>query len=324
MANDILSGAAAGASAGTAIMPGWGTAIGAVAGGLLGAFTGKDEAAEERKRQEEFARSGIQWRVADAKAAGVHPLFALGASPASFSPIMSQGTNWSQIGQDISRAATASQDNDLRRQVLAAQVGSADAAMARDYATASAQNALAAKTLQEMNVSGGVPSLPGPSIFGAGGSSAGRRSSIEEQVVFPSVVDRMPPAVKVEIPKVSLSDNVDRSLAPGVHPTWDSHRMWPRGDGSYFRALLPNKEASEKMEAMGEVLSPLMVVRKNVEEFGPVWLHELVGPGFETMKELAGINFAEEMKFHAERLMRQPRSFFREWRRRKEANRPGR
>lgn len=36
---NALGGAAAGASAGTAIMPGWGTAIGAVAGGLYGYFS---------------------------------------------------------------------------------------------------------------------------------------------------------------------------------------------------------------------------------------------------------------------------------------------
>jgi hypothetical protein len=35
-AASVLGGAASGAAAGTAIMPGWGTAIGAVAGGLAG------------------------------------------------------------------------------------------------------------------------------------------------------------------------------------------------------------------------------------------------------------------------------------------------
>jgi hypothetical protein len=38
MGGNVLGGAASGAATGTAIMPGWGTAIGAVAGGLMGAM----------------------------------------------------------------------------------------------------------------------------------------------------------------------------------------------------------------------------------------------------------------------------------------------
>ena len=37
--------------------------------------------------QKEFAQNGIRWKVEDAKAAGIHPLFALGAQGATFSPI---------------------------------------------------------------------------------------------------------------------------------------------------------------------------------------------------------------------------------------------
>lgn len=69
--------------------------------------------------QREFATSGIQWKVADAEKAGVHPLYALGANTTSFSPItMSAGSEakrgvgdaLSDMGQDVSRAirATAS------------------------------------------------------------------------------------------------------------------------------------------------------------------------------------------------------------------------
>ena len=36
--SDALAGAGSGAAAGTAILPGWGTAIGAVAGGIYGAL----------------------------------------------------------------------------------------------------------------------------------------------------------------------------------------------------------------------------------------------------------------------------------------------
>lgn len=75
-------------------------------------------AKEDRKSQEqtaqqnialqrEFAQNGIQWKVEDAKKAGIHPIFAMGANTHSFAPV-SIGSNMagamSDIGQDISRA----------------------------------------------------------------------------------------------------------------------------------------------------------------------------------------------------------------------------
>lgn len=76
-------------------------------------------AAENWRRQEEFAKNGISWRVADAQRAGIHPLYALGASIPSFSPATyipehEPSADWSGVGQDISRAVLAAQDGDTR------------------------------------------------------------------------------------------------------------------------------------------------------------------------------------------------------------------
>lgn len=61
--------------------------------------------------QREFATTGIQWRVRDAKKAGVHPLYALGANTTSFSPVSVGTVNemapFANMGQDLSRAAAA-------------------------------------------------------------------------------------------------------------------------------------------------------------------------------------------------------------------------
>lgn len=58
--------------------------------------------------QKEFAQNGIRWKVEDAKAAGVHPLYALGANTASFAPVSvgdtSMGTTLANVGQDIGSA----------------------------------------------------------------------------------------------------------------------------------------------------------------------------------------------------------------------------
>lgn len=71
--------------------------------------------------QKDFAQQGIQWKVADAKAAGLHPLAALGANTASFSPVSVGGAapsmDFSSMGQDLSRAAKAMSNAEQRAAV---------------------------------------------------------------------------------------------------------------------------------------------------------------------------------------------------------------
>lgn len=63
---------------------------------------------DNMRMQEEFAKNGIRWRVDDAKAAGIHPLYALGASSMSPSTsVMAEtgiGNGLQQMGQDVGRA----------------------------------------------------------------------------------------------------------------------------------------------------------------------------------------------------------------------------
>lgn len=104
---------------------GWGAvagaalgAAGSIAGGLLSnSGSGPDYAAINQanyEHQKEFAQHGIRWKVADAKAAGLHPLAALGASTASFTPSFTAGSasgqdySWlGDAGQNIGRAVEA-------------------------------------------------------------------------------------------------------------------------------------------------------------------------------------------------------------------------
>lgn len=64
--------------------------------------------------QKEFAKEGIRWRVADAKAAGIHPIYALGASGATYTPSSaafaadtSIPNAFAAAGQDIGRAVNS-------------------------------------------------------------------------------------------------------------------------------------------------------------------------------------------------------------------------
>nr|CDL65957.1 unnamed protein product [uncultured bacterium] len=103
-------------------------AIGSAVGGLVGAG-GSIWANKQNNKlaqqmwqqnynaQKEFAQNGIKWRVDDAKQAGIHPLFAMGSTGASYSPVNSGsyyenptaglGNAISNMGQDIGRAMQA-------------------------------------------------------------------------------------------------------------------------------------------------------------------------------------------------------------------------
>lgn len=102
---------------------GLGSAIGGAVGGLLGGvgsivgagISGANAAAINQanyEHQKEFAQNGIRWRVADAKAAGLHPLAALGAQTSSYTPsaVVGDSPDFSflrDIGQDVGRAIDA-------------------------------------------------------------------------------------------------------------------------------------------------------------------------------------------------------------------------
>lgn len=76
---------------------------------------------ENLAMQRQFAQEGIRWRVADAKAAGIHPLYALGAQLPSYSPSTyipggdsGAGAHLAQAGQDIGRAVDATRTSPER------------------------------------------------------------------------------------------------------------------------------------------------------------------------------------------------------------------
>lgn len=90
------------------------TAIGAgasLAGGLINARATRQANNANMQMQREFATSGIRMRVADANAAGIHPIYALGAPTMSPSVQVQANTGlgdaMGQMGQNISRAASA-------------------------------------------------------------------------------------------------------------------------------------------------------------------------------------------------------------------------
>lgn len=99
-------------------------AIGQAASSVIGrgidALTGGNDTDQDWKRQKKVMQNSISWRVADAKRAGIHPLYALGAPTMSYSASAgssgpSLGETLGGMGQDVSRAVAAGMSDAERR-----------------------------------------------------------------------------------------------------------------------------------------------------------------------------------------------------------------
>lgn len=155
-----------------------------ILGNVLGNRANEKAAQQQYQQQKEFAKSGIQWKVEDAKKAGIHPLYALGANTISYSPQSVGGPDFSGIadaGQNIGRAIDATRsnpekmaataltavqleglqlDNDLKR----AQLNSALATARQTGNPPGMPSATTTNAINGMPGQGNTPQIEGPSI----------------------------------------------------------------------------------------------------------------------------------------------------------------
>lgn len=108
-----------------AIIPAVAGLAGSVIGGKMSADASAANAESNYIHQMEFARRGIQYKVADAKEAGIHPLFALGAQTHAFTPTTVGTPDYSaafgKAGQDIGRAVASGLTSEKRDNLITQQ-----------------------------------------------------------------------------------------------------------------------------------------------------------------------------------------------------------
>lgn len=110
--------------------------------------------------QKQFAQHGVRWKVEDSLAAGIHPLFGLGASTHSFTPVSAFQENefalpsrhLAEAGQDISRSINATRTKDEKMKAHMDAL-----ALERGYL----ENDLLRSQIAKMNQAGSPPSFPG-------------------------------------------------------------------------------------------------------------------------------------------------------------------
>lgn len=133
----------------------------------------KEIARDNALMQREFAQQGVRWKVEDAKKAGIHPLYALGANTNSFSPVAighetdnSQANMYSSMGQNISRAIQSTRTQEERDHANL-QIASLKA----DVEGKTLDNQIRLNQLQKMQSVG--PAFPGSQNFIPGQGDSG-------------------------------------------------------------------------------------------------------------------------------------------------------
>jgi len=156
-------------------------------GGIMGSNSQEKMAKQNIQLQKDFAQQGIRWKVADAKAAGLHPLAALGAQTHSFSPISVGGDPLSQglasAGQDIGRAIDAKRTGGERLDAYTKTVQ--DLNLTR----MGLENELLASQIAKTRGAGHPPPLPSPGdrllVEGQGDSGLVKVQPLEQTSVAP-------------------------------------------------------------------------------------------------------------------------------------------
>lgn len=226
-------------------------AAGGIVGKILDYNASKKAAKMNYKMQKEFAQHGIRWKVEDAKAAGLHPLAALGVQMSGYNPV-SSSSNFGDMGQDIGRAIDATRTGPERDEA-SGTLGKL--ALER----AGLQNDLLRAQIAKLNQAGQPPARPTTDERFMVGGSAVPGTLVQDQPLKRVVTD---------------------PTKPGQDPGSVSDVAWTRHpDGSYH--LVPSKDAKQLMEDQW-----LPQLQWGARNFLPYWRRD-VGPPFKAPRGFA-------------------------------------
>lgn len=210
--------------------------------------------------QREFAQKGIQWRVEDAKKAGLHPLFALGGSVASASPIPvfdsgAQAMDFSSVGDALSKW--------MDRKKVEGAVTTTD------------PDELFTITKPGYNSEG----EPVDEVAMVPYETKAKHLNIEKQEaeiellnarkaeILSNANATAPGSVSYVPDEVAMSQSGDSSHTAGTHPLWTSFTA-----ANGFIISLPSNDASQSLEPLSESKAlAALVWGYNVKRYGPTW-----------------------------------------------------
>lgn len=236
-----------------------------LAGSLLSDITQRENINKQLAFQRETQQNAIKWRVKDAQDAGIHPLFALGAStPTSFPVAMDTriGEGLSDMGQGIGTAVTRLMDTQNREKH--------QLDMALGHAQLEESDARKEMYLSEAAKNRQVPAapLPGLGVQREGQIGLGGPIDIDGQsydVPGTGAIDLQP------VEQASHKEGFPEVVA-GEHPFYQEYNY--RG----MPFLMPTTQGESPEEILSEMSFPaylgLLMLNKNV--YGGNWLGDFV------------------------------------------------
>jgi len=235
------------------------SAAGSLLGGMLSGKSQREANESNERLQREFAQNGIRWKVEDAKAAGLHPLFALGGSGATFTPSAQPVMD----GQNVARAANAAASY-FERGVQEAQLEALKAQANKDNALAAAAHSEAARNAQAGRASSPVLSQQDIEWFTAKGMPIPGQAQSFPIADPQTVVTPLEP-----IPKSSAY------LTNASGPAEPSLKRW--GFPGLGEFIGPNaSNFGESMESIENLGLQAMIIYANLEHYGKNKTSEMV------------------------------------------------
>lgn len=261
-------------------MSGWNFAAAAVQGGsgIVGPLVGANESENARHqnemlyydnwaRQKEFAQSGIQWRVQDATAAGLHPLFALGAQVTPGQPVHAfeqpnydLGEGLRRGGQDVSQAIGRLDPAVREAQMVQLELQRSQAT--KNYAEAAAAQSRAMRDAQ------GPPATLADAIGGTSGGGDGIITRSAQQFLAENQG-----AIEMVAPKRHSSMVGEPGLEAGTPPGFMNIRI----PGTSVELTMPaTNDIGETLSEMDNpiALAGLLIMNRKVH--GPYWLRDFI------------------------------------------------
>lgn len=231
---------------------------GAIAGAAIGALASANQGSKNRdaqseanqmnyEQQKEFAQHGLQWKTADARAAGLHPLAAIGATGAAYSP-STQAFRGDTDFSGFERAGSAL-DSHLEGQNVKRPIAATETADQREMSRLAVRNAELRNALLEGQISALWASTMGQPHTPPFPSGSPQASSVG--------------AIKV-VPSQQVSS---RAGDPGVEaastPGFKNYKLTPGG----LSIDLPGQEMAESLDSMGPGAGGAIATVRGLDRF---------------------------------------------------------
>lgn len=205
---------------------------------LLGGYISHRMSDANNDRSDRFARNYVQIRSADARRAGINPLFALGA-PAIQPSISQLGSDYglSQAGQDLSRMASVYADRRQRQAVIDLELKKGEA----DIRNVELKNAVLSHQLSQQLRGPSLSSDPGLAELGI----MGQGDPVPNVTVNPLSGDSasVPSSLGVDYVKPEVPYSSSLGVAAGISPFYESY-IDERGEVW----KVPSSDLAESME----------------------------------------------------------------------------